>query len=448
MLESIEALRRSIGGRVIAAGDADYDAASRTPLAAAEPAVVVQAGGADDVRTAVAFAATSGMPLAVRGGGHSFAGFGTLDGGIVLDLAALSGVELLGGDRVRVGGGARWGAVCAALAPHGLVISSGDTASVGVGGLTLSGGIGWMVRSQGLALDSLAAVELVTAAGEFVVADRERNADLFWAVRGGGGNFGVVTAFEFEAHPGGELTFGRITFPAAEAGRILPAWAEYVHGAPDELSSVAKLANPFAGGREAPVEIVVAVDGDDDAARRVIDPIRRLGTVLGDDVARRAYADVLEPGGALPPGFGLSVRDAFVPAPSLREAMATLAEIAGEEQPAVISVHALGGAMGRVPSEETAFAHRDAAAMITTFAGGPQPALAAAAPAITRTWDRLAPHVSGAYANFLATASADDVAAVYPEETARRLGALKAEYDPHNVFARNHNIAPELQPAR
>jgi FAD/FMN-containing dehydrogenase len=331
--------------------------------------------------------------------------------------------------------------------PHGLVISSGDTASVGVGGLTLSGGIGWMVRSQGLALDNLLAVELVTASGEVVVADREHNADLFWAVRGGGGNLGVVTAFEFEAHPGGELTFGRITFPAAEVHDVLPAWAAYLRTAPDALSSAAKLANPFAGGREAPVELVVAVDGDEDEAQRLIEPIRRLGTVLSDDVARRAYPDVLEPGGVLPPGFGLNVRSGFVTEDGVEGAMPALAEIATEEQPAVISIHALGGAMARVPSDATAFAHRSAAFMITTFVGGPQPVVEAAAARVAQTWDRLAPSLSGSYANFLATATPEDAAAVYPEETARRLADIKAAYDPHNLFSRNQNIAPALEPA-
>lgn len=446
MSESIEALRRSVSGRVIAAGDADFAAAARTPLVVADPAVVVQAAGTDDVRAVIGFAASAGLPLAVRGGGHSFAGFGTVDGGVVLDLRAMDEVVLVGGRRVRVGGGARWGEVCAALVPHGLVISSGDTASVGVGGLTLSGGIGWMVRSQGLALDNLAAVELVTAAGDVLVADRERNADLFWAVRGGGGNLGVVTAFEFEAHDGGELTFGRITFPASEAGRVLTGWADQLRGAPEALSSVAKLANSFAGGREAPVELVVAFDGAPADAQRAIDPLRRLGTILADDVSVRAYPDVLEPGGVLPPGFGLNVRDAFVPPQALGAAMTTVAEIAAEEQPAVFSVHALGGAMGRVAADATAFAHRSAAAMITTFVAGPLPVVEAAAPSVARTWDRLAPHVSGAYANFLGGATAADVAAVYPEETARRLAAVKAQYDPRNLFARNHNIAPQLEP--
>src|SRR5690606_8369689 len=186
----------------------------------------------------------------------------TNDGGLVLDLGRLAEIELIDSDRhlVRIGGGATWGAVADALAPHGLAISSGDTRGVGVGGLTLGGGIGWKLRRYGLALDALVAAELVTADGSLVRVDAEQQPDLFWAIRGGGGNFGVVTAFEFAAHPTTDLHFGRIVFPAAEAGPVLLGWADHLRGAPEELTSIADLANPMAGGPEAPVQLFVAVD--------------------------------------------------------------------------------------------------------------------------------------------------------------------------------------------
>ncbi len=172
-----------------------------------------------DVQAGVRFAVDTGLALAVRGGGHSFAGFGTNDGGVVIELSKLATVEIVDKERhlVRIGGGATWGQVAAALAPHNLAISSGDTKSVGVGGLTLTGGIGWKVRKYGLALDQLVAVELVTADGEVVRASADENPELFWAVRGGGGNFGIVTAFEFAAHPTTDVFEGKIAFPAAEA---------------------------------------------------------------------------------------------------------------------------------------------------------------------------------------------------------------------------------------
>ena len=198
---------------------------------------------------------------------------------------------------MRIGGGATWGQVAAALAPHGLAISSGDTESVGVGGLTLSGGIGWKVSKYGLALDNLVAAEVVTADGDVVRASADEHPDLFWALRGGGGNFGIVTAFDFAAHPTTDVFLGRITFPASEAASVLQGWADYLRSAPEELTSLVNLANPFAGGPEAPVEIHVVVDGDDpERAAEAIDPIRRLGTVIDDDVALTPYADILVDG--------------------------------------------------------------------------------------------------------------------------------------------------------
>ena len=278
-----EALRRDFGGDIIEPGAAEYAAASRTVLATGNPAYVLRPTSVGDVQAGVTFAREVGLLLAVRGGGHGFAGFGTNDDGVVLDLGALDAVEVVDEERhvVRVGGGATWGQVMDALAPHGLAISSGDTKQVGVGGLTLTGGIGWKVRKYGLALDNLVAVEMVTATGELLRASGEENTELFWAVRGGGGNFGVVTAFEFLAHRTTDVFFGTISFPAAEAPRVLDGWAAYFREAPEELTSNVVLANPFLGGPNAPVQVLVTYDGDDpELAARAIDPIRRLGTVL------------------------------------------------------------------------------------------------------------------------------------------------------------------------
>ena len=200
------------------------------------------------MQAGVRFAARSGLLLSVRGGGHGFPGFGTNDGGVVIDLSKLANVEIIDKERhlVRIGGGATWGQVAAALAPHGLAISSGDTKSVGVGGLTLTGGIGWKVRKYGLALDNVAAAEVVTADGEVVQASAEENPELFWAIRGGGGNFGIVTAFDFAAHPTTDVFFGKIAFAASEAATVIQGWADYLRTAPEELTSTADFANPFA----------------------------------------------------------------------------------------------------------------------------------------------------------------------------------------------------------
>ncbi|HTJ39512.1 MAG TPA: FAD-binding protein [Dactylosporangium sp.] len=445
MSAALEGLRREFGGDIVEPGGADYESARRSVLASGSPAYVLRPKAVGDVSAGVRFAAAAGLALAVRGGGHGFAGFGTNDGGVVIDLGALADVEVLDGERhiVRIGGGASWGRVADALAPHSLAISSGDTRSVGVGGLTLTGGMGWKVRKYGLALDSVVAAEVVTAAGAVVRASAEENPELFWAIRGGGGNFGIVTAFEFAAHKTTDVYFGKVSFPAAEAAAVLQGWADYLRTAPETLTSIVNFANPFLGP-EAPVDVQVAFDGDDpEAAARAIDPIRALGTVIGDDVARLPYADVLVEGLTPPPGIRLATRAAFADKESVAEVLRILAEVGASPRSPLISVRAVGGAVSRVPADATAYAYRQAELMFVTTTAGPEAVLEAGRPALDAIWARLAPHVSGAYANFLASATEQDVAAIYPPATYNRLAALKRQYDPENLFAGNHNVRPQ-----
>ena len=445
MSSALETLRRDFGGDIIEPGAAEYESASRSVLASGSPAHVLRPQTVGDVQAGVRFAAGAGLVLSVRGGGHDFAGFGTNDGGVVIDLSNLANVEIIDSQRhlVRIGGGATWGQVVAALAPHGLAISSGDTKSVGVGGLTLAGGIGWKVRKYGLALDNMTAAEVVTANGQVVHASAAENPELFWALRGGGGNFGIVTAFEFVAHPTTDVFYGKIAFPASEAAAVLRGWADYLRAAPEELTSTVDFANPFAGGPDAPVEIHVAFDGDDpEQAARAIDPIRRLGTVTGDDVALEPYADTLDDGATPPPGIQFVTRNGFVDPEAVPEVLQILAEVRATEPSPVIAVRSVGGAVSRVPDDATAYAHRQAELMLVTIAAGPRPVVEAARPALDAIWERLAPHVDGAYANYLASATEEDVAAIYPTRTYRRLAAVKRQYDPGNLFARNHNVRP------
>jgi FAD/FMN-containing dehydrogenase len=446
MSTALETLRRDFGGDIIEPGGAEYESASRAVMATGRPTYVLRPKSVGDVRAGVGFAAGAGLELSVRGGGHGFPGFASNDDGVVIDLGQLANVEIIDKERhiVRIGGGATWGEVMAALGPHGLAISSGDTKSVGVGGLTLTGGIGWKVRKYGLALDNLVAAEVVTARGEVVRASTEENPELFWAVRGGGGNFGIVTAFEFVAHPTTDVFHGKIAFPAPEAATVLQGWADHLRTAPEELTSIANFANPFAGGPDAPVEIHVAFDGDDaELAARAIDPIRRLGTVIDDDVALKPYADVLVDGVTPPPGIQLLTRSAFVGRESALDVLRILAEVGATEGSPFISVRSVGGAVSRVPDDATAYAHRRAELMFMTTTVGPAPVVDAARPALEAIWGRLAPHVEGAYANFLSSATEKDVAAIYPAETYERLAALKRRYDPGNLFAHNHNVPPQ-----
>lgn len=448
MSSTLQTLRNDFGGDIIEPDGADYETASRAFFASGSPLFVLRPESVGDVQAGVRFAASMGLLLSVRGGGHSFAGFGTNSSGVVIDLSKLSQVEIVDKERhtVRIGGGARWGQVIAALAQHGLAISSGDTKSVGVGGLTLTGGIGWKVRKYGLALDNVVAAEIVTADGQVLRASAEENSELFWAIRGGGGNFGIVTAFEFSAHQTTDVYFGKIAFPAAEAAAVIQGWAKYMRTAPEELTSIVDFANPFAGGPEAPVGITVAYDGDDrEAAEKAIDPIRGLGTVIGDEVALMPYADILVEGatpGAAPSGLRFVNRSGFVDGPSVPEFLDVLADVRASQQSPLIAVRSVGGAVSRIASDATAYAHRQAELMFVTTLAGPAPVVDAARPGLEAIWQRLAPHVNGAYANFLATDTDKDVAAIYPTETYERLAAVKHQYDPGNLFAGNHNIRP------
>jgi hypothetical protein len=448
MSSAPEALRRDFGGDIIGPDGSEYDTARRSVLATGSPAWVLRPATVGDVQAAVRFAVSAGLALSVRGGGHSFAGFGTNDDGVVIDLRRLADVEVVDDERhvVRIGGGATWDQVATALAPHGLAISSGDTKSVGVGGLTLTGGIGWKVRKYGLALDNMVGAEVVTAGGDVVHASAEENPELFWALRGGGGNAGIVTAFDFVAHGTTDVYFGKISFPAAEIPIVLPGWADHLRTAPEELSSGLVFANPFLGGPEAPLEILVAYDGDDsELAARAIDPIRRLGTVLGDDVALMPYADVLEEGLVPPPGIQFLARSGFVEEESVPQVLQILAEVGAAERAPIVNVRSVGGAVARVPEDATAYAHRRAELMFVTTFVGPAPAIEAARPALDGIWENLGPHVTGAYANFLSSTTDADVAAIYPTQTHRRLAAVKQQYDPANVFAGNHNVRPSVR---
>jgi FAD/FMN-containing dehydrogenase len=447
MNSTLDTLRRDFGGDIVEPGDADYESASRSLFVSGSPAYVLRPHSVGDVHAGVRFAARAGLVLSVRGAGHSFAGFGTNGGGVVIDLGNLANVEVIDDEQhlVRIGGGATWGRVAAALAPHGLAISSGDTKSVGVGGLTLTGGIGWKVRKYGLALDQLVAAEVVIANGTVVKASAQENPELFWAIRGGGGNFGIVTSFEFAAHPTTDVFYGKITFPMSEAASVLQGWADYLRSAPDELTSVVTLANPSTGGPDAPLEIDVVFDGDDPLlAADALDPIRRLGTMIDDNVARTPYADTLADGATPPPGIQFVTRSAFVEKDSVPDVLQILAEVAASTGSPVIGLRSVSGAVSRVPNDATAYAYRHAELMLVTLTAGPQPAVKAAEPTLDAIWTRLAAHVTGAYANFQASATEADVAAIYPTKTFRRLAAVKRHYDPGNVFAGNHNVRPSL----
>ena len=440
--QTAQAAQDGLRGAIVRPTDPAFATLARTALAVAEPAVVVRPVDTADVVRAVRLAAASGLDVAVRGGGHSAAGWGTVDGGLVIDLAELTTVEMLDERLVRVGGGARWRDVMAVLAPLGLLVSSGDTADVGVGGLTLSGGVGWAVRRDGLALDRLRAVEMVTASGDVIRADAEHEPELFWAVRGGGGAFGIVTAFEFEAADGGDVDVVTIGFAPDAVERVLPAWASFLCTADERISSTLALADPRSGGRDARVRIrMVVTDGADAAA--AASTIAAADASAEVEIARMPYPAVLDEGAALPPGLGVVSRSEFA-AGDADAALAHVARAARAARPLPFTVHALGGAFSRVGADSTAFAHRAAEFLITTFSVAPTAALPAVRAAQDEVWSLLHPLCIGAYANGLDGGSAQAVDAIHPDAVRARLRAVKDRLDPRGLFGRNFGPAGSL----
>jgi FAD/FMN-containing dehydrogenase len=419
-------------------GDEDYDQARTTIAGTAEPAVVLRPTTPEEVAASLRHARAEGLPVAIRSGGHNPLGFGNIDGGVVLDLSRLDRVELLGDGRVRIGAGATWGPAAAALADHGLAITSGDTVSVGVGGLTQAGGIGWMVRKHGLTIDSLLAAEVVTAAGDVVRASAMENADLFWALRGGAGNFGVVTAFEFQAQPVSTVHFGTITFALDDVAQLLKGWAAAMSSAPDDLSTTLVLMPGF-GDFPAGAILYVCLAAEDPDITAALEPLRAIGTVVAEDVSERPYPEILEeahPPEGVQPVIGNTLVESVDD--QLIDAIATAYSAGGR----VVFLRSLGGAFGRVDPAETAFAHRQAEALVVSAAFLPLDAAEDQIADTRAVWRTIGDQGIGSYAGFLGSDTAEDIAALWPADTLDRLRQVKRTWDPENIFRRNFNVAP------
>ncbi len=426
-------------------GDDTYDAAARVFFTIGAPALVVRPRDPDEVAAALADAVRHDLAVSVRSGGHSPLGHGTNTGGMVIDLARLDDVEVLDAGRrlVRVGGGATWGRVAAALDPHGWGLTAGDTAGVGVGGLTLGGGIGWMVRRHGLAIDNLVGARVVTADGRLLTTSEDEHPDLFWALRGGGGNFGVVVDFDFVAQPVTTVHFGSVAYRLDDAADLLGRWRDAMRVAPEELSSTLVLM-PRMPGTPPAATVLLCYAGEPGTALANVDaaiePLLELGTVTEATISERRYSETLEHA-EHPPGLRLVARNTLVP--NLHDGViAAIDRLHTAPGPMAIAVRSLGAAFGRVPADATAFAHRDAEAMVLCGLMLPGTATDADVERALVPWRAVAAHGTGTYVNFQGSATAADIAAAYPPATYARLAAVKRTYDPDNRFALNHNIEP------
>ncbi|MCK9410621.1 MAG: FAD-binding oxidoreductase [Bacteriovoracaceae bacterium] len=439
---AIEAFRKDFSGEIILPDDSRYEQASTAYIFKGSPAIVLQPRHSGDVSFAILFAQKHSPVISIRSGGHSGAALGTNNGGVVIDLSLINTIEVLDKTKrlVRIGAGSRWGSVALTLGEHGLAISSGDTVSVGVGGLTLGGGIGWMVRKYGLAIDALVAAEIVTADGRILRASKSENEDLFWALRGGGGNFGIVTHFEFKANPATTVHAGMIIYSADGLFDLIKQWRDCMRNASEDLTTTLVPFPPMMGNPAMVMLMCCFAGNDDSAAKKAIDPLLKIGTVLQNTIKEKPYAEVLEE--AHPPaGVTFVVNNGFVRSFS-DDLVQIIAGACCKEGSPVLQLRSIGGAMNRVPAEATAFAHRDSEILIVYAGLAPMNATQSDIDRVSASWKTMLPFITGSYVNFFSTATAKDVAAAYPVATYERLAKIKKKYDPQNVFNRNYNVKP------
>jgi FAD/FMN-containing dehydrogenase len=450
---SIPQLRSAIQGQVIAPNDDGYDKARIVFYGSynnRRPAVIVRPANADDVAHVVSLARESGIELAVRSGGHSVAGHSSTEGGIVLDLSSLKGLDIdVEGRTAWAESGLTAGEYTRAAAQHGLATGFGDTASVGIGGLTVGGGIGFLIRKYGLTIDNLLAVDIVTADGQLRRADADTNTDLFWAIRGGGGNFGVVTRFQFRLHEVDTIVGGMLILPATPD--IIMRFVAAADAAPEELSTIANIMSappmPFLPQEHHGKLVIMALMayvGDVSSADQVYAPFRALGPLV-DMVKSMPYPGIYTlfgPEEEFHPPQEVS-HTLFLNKINLGMAETIVEHLQRAQTFAVTQIRVLGGAMARVPADATAFAHRDRPIMVALGAIYED----AAETPKHKAWIQdyiaaLHDGTSGVYVNFLGNEGGERVHEAYPGATWDRLAAIKTRYDPTNVFRLNQNIPP------
>ncbi|HKY53116.1 MAG TPA: FAD-binding oxidoreductase [Anaerolineales bacterium] len=412
-------------------------------------AAIIRVKNVDDVVRVIALARESGLELAVRSGGHSTVGHSVTEGGIVLDLSEMRDLQIdVEGKTAWAEAGLTAGEYTTAAAAHGLATGFGDTGSVGIGGLTLGGGVGYLVRKYGLTIDDLLAAEIVTADGEVLHVDSQSHPDLFWAIRGGGGNFGVITRFQFRLHDVPEVYGGMLFLPATPD--VVAGFIAEAEAAPEELSTIANVLTappmPFLPAEVHGKLVILAMlvyAGDSESGERVIAPFRALATPIADMVKPMTYPEIYAPEEGEYHPVAAS-RTMFVDKIDRSVAEMILDRLqASKAFMAVAQLRVLGGAMSRVPVDATAFAHRNSRIMVNLAALYEKPE----EKPIHEAWvsefaKAMQQSDHGAYVNFLGEDGAERIRAAYPGSTWDRLRQVKNHYDPDNLFRLNQNILP------
>jgi FAD/FMN-containing dehydrogenase len=452
----IAELKTGFGGELILPTDPGYDSARKiwNGMVDRRPALIARCATTTDVVRAVAFARDQPLPLAVRGGGHNIAGSAVCDDGVVVDLSMMRVAHVdTDARRAIVEGGALLSDLDAATQAHGLATPVGINSTTGIAGLTLGGGFGWLSRKYGMTVDNLESAEVVTASGEILRASAVEHPDLFWALRGGSGNFGVVTRFEFRLHPvGPELLSGLIVYSAAEARSVLRQYREFVAQSPDDLTAWAVLRQapplPFlpASVHGQPVVVLALLyAGDPAQGAALIEPLRRLGTPLGEHIGVQPYCAWQQ---AFDPLLTAGARN-YWKSHNLSALADGLIDVVGaflDRLPSPqceIFIASLGGAASRPTPADTAYAHRDARFVMNVHARWADAADDARCIAWAREFFGAASPFAtgGVYVNFLTADEGDRVAAAYGSSH-QRLAEIKRRYDPDNLFHTNQNIAP------
>ncbi|MCW5850074.1 MAG: FAD-binding oxidoreductase [Anaerolineae bacterium] len=451
-------LEARLHGRLLRPADADYDGARRlwNGMIDRRPAAIVQCTGAADVTETVKFARQHGLLVTVRGRGHNIAGTAIADDALMIDLSLMNEVWVDPDERVAiVQPGANWGDVDRETQVFGLATPSGIVSTTGIAGLTLGGGFGWLSRQYGFTSDNLLSVDLVTADGEFLTASETENADLFWGLRGGGGNFGIVTSFRYRLHAVGPIVMaGLRLYPMDQADAVLRFYRDFSANAPDELGTLAVLrmapAAPFLPKEihgQPVVGIAVCYAGSVEDGERVVQPLKAFGTPVSDGISPKPYTQhqtLLDSG--VPAGRHYYWKSEYLAGIS-DESIATLVHHAPQMTSPLTSVllFQLGGAIRRFPEDASAASHRDAAYVLNIQSSWLDATEAGRHVAWTREfWAAVRPlAMGGVYVNFVGEdEGAERVKAAYDTEKLQRLAALKAQYDPTNFFRVNQNIQP------